>query len=170
MICIQTVKRFCKDPIEWIENYLEAVNDTTQTWDCHHRNEILLNVSAKKLREMGLYYRVPACDLIFLTHRDHNILHHRGKKRPKEFSEKMSELMTGERNHQYGKHLSEETKQKISKSMEGKNLKHYISYEDLYELYTIQGLSQYQIAKKYRCGQASIWNLIKKYGIKKCEK
>ena len=41
MICKKTIKNFCCDDPSLIENYDKAINDTTQTWDCHHRGEVL---------------------------------------------------------------------------------------------------------------------------------
>ena len=39
---IRQIKRYCKDPIEWIENYQEAISDKIQKWECHHKKEIEL--------------------------------------------------------------------------------------------------------------------------------
>lgn len=40
MICIYAVKKFCKEYPSMIENYDKAIADKTQTWHCHHRDEI----------------------------------------------------------------------------------------------------------------------------------
>ena len=65
---------FCDEP-HLIENYEEAVNDTTQIWDCHHRLEIMpwsgKVVSSKYLMEQGLYLHQPPSSLIFITHSEH---------------------------------------------------------------------------------------------------
>lgn len=66
---------FCKDDISKIENYEEAVNDKTQSWDCHHRTEIWWNCSAQDLIDNECYYHRPAKELIFLTHAAHSKLH-----------------------------------------------------------------------------------------------
>lgn len=34
---------YCKDDISKIENYYNAVTDTEQVWDCHHRLEFTLD-------------------------------------------------------------------------------------------------------------------------------
>lgn len=39
MICIYTVKKFCKEDPSMIENYDKAIADKTQTWDCHKFKE-----------------------------------------------------------------------------------------------------------------------------------
>ena len=59
---------FCRHP-ELIENYEKAIADTTQTWECHHREEEFY--SYKELVERGEYYDVPPEALIFLTHKEH---------------------------------------------------------------------------------------------------
>ena len=40
MICLATVKRFCNDYSK-IENYDKAIADTTQTWEVHHKMELI---------------------------------------------------------------------------------------------------------------------------------
>ena len=39
MISENQVKKYCREDISLIENYDKAINDKTQTWDCHHRKE-----------------------------------------------------------------------------------------------------------------------------------
>lgn len=73
-----TKNYYCCEDISLIENYDEAIKDTKQVWDCHHRNEITLNVSASKLKEMGLFYYRPANELIYLPHSEHISLHSKG--------------------------------------------------------------------------------------------
>ena len=112
MINIKNVKKFCNEDISLIENYNLAINDYEQTWDCHHRKEIDEGLSRKQLKELGLYYGRPADELILLTHSEHSKLHYQGEKNP-----------------MYGKHLSEDVKQKISKAMQGKNKGKHLSEE-----------------------------------------
>ena len=80
MINEYCAKKFCSDDISLIENYQLAVNDHTQTWDCHHRGEILPcgRFSRDDLKKFGLYYKRPASELIFLTHSEHRSLHAKG--------------------------------------------------------------------------------------------
>ena len=80
MICERTVKRFCCEDLSLIENYELAVNDTTQTWDCHHRGEVLPcgRFSRDDLKKFGLYFNRPAAELIFLTKAEHIRLHFKG--------------------------------------------------------------------------------------------
>lgn len=125
MISIKNIQRFCKEDPSLIENYDKAVADTTQIWDCHHRLEIQGDEvhSMEELKELGLYYHRPACELIFLTHSEHSSLHNKGEKNAMyhfEYSEqtrkKMSESHKGKVGPNKGKKLSEETKNKIAKS------------------------------------------------------
>ena len=82
MICVATVKTFCKDDLSLIENYDKAIADTTNTWDCHHRDEIRILPSGivalrsmDELKENNRYFDCPANELIFLTHSEHSKLH-----------------------------------------------------------------------------------------------
>lgn len=70
MINIKGVKKYCCDDIALIENYETAINDTTQTWEIHHRLEIQEDgtlISRDELINKGLYYNRPSDELIFLT-------------------------------------------------------------------------------------------------------
>lgn len=138
MISIEHAKLFCKDYIE-IENYEEAVNDTTQIWDCHHRLEThnsdgerrFVDLSRAELLTLDMYYHRPSEELIFMTHSEHHLLHNKGKtpwnkgykgmpghKHSEETKQRMSE-----NNSRYwkGKTLSEETKMKMSESHKGRH-------------------------------------------------
>ena len=108
------IYEFCNDDITKIENYEQAMNDTTQTWHCHHRLETDLNLSIQELKDRGLYFNRPASELIFLTHSEHTSLHNiknKGKfhwNLSEETRKKMSEAKKS-------KSLSEEHKKKIKK-------------------------------------------------------
>ena len=100
MINEKNAKKFCKEDISKIENYNKAVNDTTKTWHCHHRDEVkvlpsgmIVIRSRQELIENERYYNCPANELIFLTKTEHNRLHNT--------------------------HRSEETCRKISNSRKG---------------------------------------------------
>lgn len=93
---------FCKEDISLIENYEIAVSSKT-IYDCHHRREIDDNLSRTELIKLGLYYNRPASELVFIEHGEHQKLHNNGKRHPN-----------------YGKHLSAETRIKISNSHKGK--------------------------------------------------
>ena len=127
MINIGKVKRFCKDYTK-IENYEEAVKDTTQTWHCHHiLGEIL---SREQLKDHDFYYGVPPCMLKFVTCAEHRRLHTKDKHRTAETRRKMSESHKGKKfseehrrkisEAKKGKFLSEDTRKKMSESHKGK--------------------------------------------------
>ena len=100
MINEYVVKKYCNESLSLIENYNKAISDSNQMWHCHHRRE---NISSRKeLIEKNEYYNRPASELIFLTKYEHNALHFKGNK------------------YMLGKHLSDETKIKISESHKGK--------------------------------------------------
>lgn len=111
MINETQLKKYCSEDISKIENYEQAINDKTQTWHCHHRLEIQgqFRNSTALLKKCGLYYNVPASQLIFLTHDEHARLHRLGEKghMSEETKKKISMSLSG-------KHHSEETKKKIS--------------------------------------------------------
>lgn len=96
---------FCRTP-ELIENYDKAVADTTQVWDCHHRNEEYY--SQKELKALGLYYDCPPCELIFMTRAEH--------RKMDSFCKRMSKANKG-------KTRSEGTRQKISETQKQKKQK-----------------------------------------------
>ena len=110
MISKRSAKAFCRDDISQIENYDKAIADTTQVWHCHHRRETIF--SRKDLIEIGEYYNRPACELIFVTKSEHTRLHKIGENNPN----------FGKPAWNNGKHLSEETRKKMSEALKGKRL------------------------------------------------
>lgn len=72
-------KRFCSEDVSLIENYHEAISDEKRTWDIHHRRECDENgrtlFTHKQLIEMGLYFKRPASELMFVTRSMHWKLH-----------------------------------------------------------------------------------------------
>lgn len=92
------LKRYCKE-YQKIENYEKAIS-SPEIYDLHHRLEFApfsgKQISAKRLKELGLYYNQEPEAFIFLSHSEHTTLHQLGKDRS---------------------NVSEETKRKISKSV-----------------------------------------------------
>ena len=91
-----TKKYCCEDP-SLIENYELAVADTTQTWEIHHRGEILPygRFSSNDLKKFGLYFNRPASELIFLTHSEHRQLHLKGVPKSEATKKAISEAHKG---------------------------------------------------------------------------
>lgn len=116
MINETQAKKYCSDDISKIENYEKAIADNTQMWHCHHRLQIQgkFKNSTELLKKCGLYYSIPAWQLIFMTHREHISLHNLGKHHTVETKLKMSEA-------QRGKQFSIETRQKLSEAHCGKS-------------------------------------------------
>lgn len=114
MIKEYNVKKYCCEDISKIENYELAINDKTQTWDCHHRGEILPcgRFSINDLKKFNLYWNRPANELIFLTHSEHRKLHkpNLGKQHSEESKQKIANSLKGKKR----KHHSEEAKRKMS--------------------------------------------------------
>ena len=101
MINEYAVHKFCKDEISKIENYDKAIADTTQTWDCHHRDEIrelpsgmIAFRSKQELKENGRYDQCSANELIFLTHSEHMRLHTKYKNLGKTFTHEHRQKMS----------------------------------------------------------------------------
>lgn len=125
MISYKNACAYCREDIALIENYSEAIADTTQTWVCHHRDEVKILPSGvqvirtpSELKENGRYYSCSANELIFLTRSEHRALHNCSKK-GKHLSEDHKLKM---RESNKGKSRSEETKRKMSEARKGKHL------------------------------------------------
>lgn len=127
MICEATVRKFCKEDISLIENYDKAINDSTQMWHCHHRDEIrvlpsgMVAIRSKaELIENGRYYDCPANELIFLTQVEHISMHHKGKKISAEQKRKLSAAHKGKPTWNKGKKCSPLTEEHRAKLAEAR--------------------------------------------------
>ena len=127
MFSINTAKQFCKDDISKIENYEQALNDKEHHYVCHHRLEVTLDGekahSKEDLIRMGMYWKRPYFELIFLTSEEHQEVHGgRDKARPMslEIRKKMSSAKIGKTGPRKGCKLSEETKEKLRQVNLGK--------------------------------------------------
>ena len=119
---IKILKSYCSEYTQ-IENYEEAIKSPL-CYDLHHRREISEMQSRSELKFLHLYYNRPPEELIFLEHGEHIRLHKEGKHLSAETRQRMSEakkgIFAGEKNPMFGKHLSAETKQKLSDALKGK--------------------------------------------------
>lgn len=81
MIDETQVRRYCREDLSLIENYDEAVR-SEEPYHCHHRYELNdgIVLSMNDLKKMGLYFKRPASELIFLKRIDHHRLHTKGNK------------------------------------------------------------------------------------------
>lgn len=114
MINEKNAKKYCKEELSKIENYDKAIADTAQVWVLHHRTEIWWNCTAHDLIANECYYNRKACELIFLTRSEHRKLHNKGRHLSEETRRKLSEALKGLRH-------SEESRKKMSESRKGKN-------------------------------------------------
>ena len=117
---IEGINKYCKEDISLIENYDKAISDTSEIWDCHHRLETELNVSAKQLIKMNLYYDRPASELIFLTHAEHTKLHNLNL--TEERRSNLSKSIKGRIAPNKGVSPTKKTKKKMSESRKGKKI------------------------------------------------
>ena len=131
MISKQTIKKFCCEDISLIENYNLAIADTTQTWECHHRGEVLPcgRFSRDDLKKFGLYFNRPAAELIFLTPFDHRQLHFKGVLKSEATKKAMSDAKKGiPKPYLKGIPKSEAHKKAISDAMKGVNAKKILQF------------------------------------------
>lgn len=129
------MRRYCKH-IELIENYEMAAADDFKGWHCHHRLEThnldgrrrSVDLTATELIDLGMYYNRPAEELIFMRAPEHRFLHSKGKKSvnagkhlSEETKRKISEALKGRVSPRKSKKLSEETKRKMSEAHKGRH-------------------------------------------------
>lgn len=122
MISNRSIKSYCKEDPSHIENYDKAIADKTQTWYCHHKLEIGNGYTntVDDLKLMNLYYNRPACELIFLTASEHQLLHMNNVST--EYRNKFRKSKIGNSNAK-GHVLSQEQRNKHSKLFKGKTWK-----------------------------------------------
>ena len=79
MINEKGAKCYCSEEISLIENYQQAISDEEKMWEIHHRRECDSEgrtlFTKKQLKEMGLYYKRQASELVFVTRSMHKKLH-----------------------------------------------------------------------------------------------
>jgi hypothetical protein len=70
--------KYCRDPIEKIKGYEEAIS-SPEMYDCHHVLELTLDGQfahhPEELERMGMYWNRPAYELEFLKHSEHQKMH-----------------------------------------------------------------------------------------------
>lgn len=112
--------RFCKDSIEKIPGYLDAVN-SSEPYDLHHVLELTMDGAIARtvdeLKRMGMYFKRPYFELIFLPKREHSRIHNMGVnnfsfriKDKGTARRKQSEAQMGHRGWNRGKTWSEQTR------------------------------------------------------------
>ena len=86
-------KRYCSEDISLIENYQQAISDEERMWDIHHRSECDSEgrtlFTGKQLIDMGLYFKRPASELVFVTRSMHSKLHREQMKKCAELGGKI---------------------------------------------------------------------------------
>ena len=107
--------KYCYEDISKIENYELAKADNFKGWNCHHKLELkstggIYDVLAQDLIDWDLYYNRPADELIFLTRKEHTIIHNKAKGCTSETKKKISEAHKGKPSWSKGLHMTEEWK------------------------------------------------------------
>ena len=93
MISKQQANWFCNEDITKIYGYSEAIADKNNTWDCHHCLGLIW--SKKELIKMGLYYNQPPEYLMFVTRKNHAMLHNKFGFNKDDISTKISNKLKG---------------------------------------------------------------------------
>lgn len=119
----EALRNICEN-YELVENYKEALSDDKHEWVMHHRNGVA--VKTDELIRLGLYFKRPAGEFIFLTRAEHNKLHNKfrlqyefshafeGKKFTEDHRNKISNALKG-------RVFTQEWKNKISKAKKDKS-------------------------------------------------
>ena len=123
---------YCKN-YQDIENYEKALADNFKNWEVHHRLEThnsdgerrLVDITADELKALDMYYNRPADELIFLTIYEHSRLHMKGKHLSEETRKKISSAQKGRPAWNKGKKMSEEFCRKNSESHKGEKNSFY---------------------------------------------
>lgn len=124
-------RRYCKDPIEKIPGYENAVN-SDELYVCHHVLELNLDGervhTADELMRMDMYYNRPYFELVFLSNSEHASLHNKGKnnfalriKDTDSHHRNISKALKGHRGWNTGRHWSVESRQKMSIAQKRRN-------------------------------------------------
>ena len=73
------MKRYCCEPLSHIENYEEAKKDNFKGWIIHHRLELTDTGEflhhPEDLMLLGVYWKRPAKELIFMRRSEHTSIH-----------------------------------------------------------------------------------------------
>ena len=112
------INMYCKDPLEMIENYQEAI-DSNERYELHHRLELTLDGQFahghEELKRLGMYWHRPYFELIFLKSSDHRRLHNLGKHPKESTREKWAKTHELRRNEILNSDLSNKCKTSIWK-------------------------------------------------------
>ena len=101
MLNAYKAKSYCSEDISLIENYREAIADEKRMWDIHHRRECDSEgrtlFTCKQLIELGLYFKRPASELIFVTKSMHKKLHREQMENCRKIGGKISGKIVGKK-------------------------------------------------------------------------
>lgn len=105
---IRRLKKYCREPIENIKGYREAVEAEDGGYVCHHLNE--LTFTRNELKKMKMIYHRPASELVIMTSSEHKTWHNKWNGHPmkdrtgdKAPMYGKGHLIAGERNPCYGR-------------------------------------------------------------------
>lgn len=142
-------KRYCNTDISLVENYDKAIA-SSEMWDCHHKNEIILGKSQDELKEMGLYWNRPPEELIFLSHKEHASLHSKGRTFKCSDETRYNMSVSAKKRAKYGKD----------------NLRYiFICPVKLAYLYCVEKKSQRETAREFGVSQCVIQKRLKEFEI-----
>lgn len=131
------IQKYCCEDISKIKNYKEAKADPVRIWEVHHIKEEE-GKTPEQLKKADEYYNRPASELIFLTRSEHRRLH--------------NSMRIGEKNPNFGKKRSDESRSKMSKSMRRYNF----CPLKIISLINIQNKSYSAAAKELKCSVQTV--------------
>ena len=123
MISESQARKYCGEDISLIENYAEAVS-SSEKWEIHHRLEIQgkFRNSKRLLIKCGMYWKVPAWQLVFMKESEHRKMHRTGGGFTDDARRRMSERRRGRIPWNKGIRRTPEEKSKMSEARRGKGL------------------------------------------------
>ena len=113
---IRQLKKYCREPIEKIKGYRDAV-ESEGRYECHHLNE--LTFTRGQLKKMNMYYNRPASELIIMSDSEHEKWHIKWNGHPmRGRTGALSPMFgrTGAKHPRFGKKHTDETRKKMRES------------------------------------------------------
>lgn len=142
-----------------IENYDKAMVDKENEWQCHHKLEIQgpFTNSTRLLERCGLYWNVPASQLIFLPAGQHSHIHNSANK--DKISKRVKESYDENRLEKYRTRFSSQGNPNFRADL-------HANLQKMIEMYN-NGASLRVIGEKFNTSGTQVMNMLRKAGVKR---